>query len=59
MRVFDNYLGNWIQIIDNKNEITIEKYRFDTGIIEGTTDNLRRSTVLRTWTYRNRYCTGI
>ena len=39
MRVFDNYLGNWIQIIDNKNEITIEKYRFDTGIIEGTTDN--------------------
>ena len=39
MSVFDNILGNWIQIVDDNNTITIESYRFDTGVIEGTTDN--------------------
>ncbi len=39
MSVFENMLGNWIQIIDDQNDITIENYRYDTGIIEGTTAN--------------------
>ena len=39
MNVFKNLLGNWIQIIDDQNEITIENYGYDTGIIEGTTAN--------------------
>ena len=28
MSVFENMLGNWIQIIDDQNDITIENYRF-------------------------------
>lgn len=32
-------IGNWIQIVDDKNEITVADYDYSTGIIEGTTDN--------------------
>ncbi len=39
MSIFDNILGNWIQIIDEKNDLTIESYKYDTGVIEGTTGN--------------------
>lgn len=39
MSVFDNILGNWIQVVDNQNNITIEDYGYDTGVIEGTTKN--------------------
>ena len=39
MSIFENMLGNWIQIIDDQNDITIENYGYDTGIIEGTTAN--------------------
>ena len=39
MSVFKNILGNWIQIIDNENETTIENYGYDTGVIKGTTSN--------------------
>lgn len=39
MSIFDKIFGNWIQIIDDKNDITIENYGYDTGIIEGTTKN--------------------
>ena len=39
MGIFDGLLGNWIQIIDDQNEITIENYGYDTGVIEGTTGN--------------------
>lgn len=30
MSVFDNILGNWIQVVDNQNNITIEDYGYDT-----------------------------
>ena len=39
MNIFKNIIGNWIQIVDDQNEITIEDYGYDTGVIEGTTDN--------------------
>ena len=39
MSAFDNILGNWIQVVDNQNNITIEDYGYDTGVIEGTTKN--------------------
>ena len=39
MGIFDDLLGNWIQIIDDQNEITIENYAYDTGVIEGTAGN--------------------
>lgn len=39
MSIFDNILGNWIQVVDNKNNITVENYGFDTGVIKGTTEN--------------------
>ena len=34
-RMFDN----WIQVVDPQNSITIAHYGYDTGVIEGTTDN--------------------
>ena len=34
MSIFDNILGNWIQIIDEQNEITIENYSYATGVNE-------------------------
>lgn len=39
MSVFENLLVNQVQIIDDRNETTIENYGYDTGIIEGTTAN--------------------
>ena len=39
MGIFDNILGNWIQIIDEKNDLTIESYKYGPGVIEGTTGN--------------------
>ena len=39
MSIFDNMLGNWIQVVDNENNVTIEDYSYDTGVIEGTTKN--------------------
>lgn len=39
MTIFDNVFGNWIQIIDNKNNLTIEDYGYNTGVVDGTTDN--------------------
>ena len=39
MTIFDDVLGNWIQITVYQNEITIENYGYETGIIEGTTGN--------------------
>ena len=39
MDVFEKALGNWIQIIDGKSDITLDDYGYDTGVIEGTTGN--------------------
>ena len=39
MGIFDNYFGKWIKVLDYQNNITIENYGYDTGIIEGTTKN--------------------
>ena len=39
MGIFDDLIGNWIQIIDDQNKKTIEDYGYDTGVIEGTTGN--------------------
>ena len=39
MSIFDGILGNWIQIIDDQNEKSIENYGYNTGVIEGTTGN--------------------
>lgn len=39
MSVFENLIGNWIQIKDDYNNLTIENYGYDTGVIEGTTGN--------------------
>lgn len=39
MSVFDGILGDWIQIIDDKNETTIDNYAYNTGVIKGTTGN--------------------
>lgn len=39
MSVLNNILGNWIQVVDNQNNLTIEDYGYDTGVIEGTTYN--------------------
>ena len=39
MNELDGFIGNWIKIIDDKNEITIEDYGYEIGIIEGTTEN--------------------
>lgn len=36
---FEKALGNWIQVVDDKNTITLDDYGYDTGIIEGTTEN--------------------
>ena len=38
MSELEGVIGNWIKIIDYKNEITIEDYGYETGIIEGTTE---------------------
>lgn len=37
MGVFDSLIGNWIQIKDDCNNLTIEDYGYNTGVIEGTT----------------------
>lgn len=34
MNVFQKVLGNWIQIIDDQNTLTIENYDYNTGVIE-------------------------
>ena len=39
MSIFDELFGNWIQIIDDQNDVTIDDYGYDTGVIEGTTEN--------------------
>lgn len=39
MDVFDKIKNDWIQVVDDQNNITIENYGFNTGIIEGTTGN--------------------
>jgi len=39
MDTFKNIIGNWIQVVDDQNNLTIEDYGYDTGVIEGTTDN--------------------
>ena len=39
MGIFDNYFGKWIKVLDYQNNITIENYGYDTGIIEGNTKN--------------------
>lgn len=39
MGVFDEILGDWVQIVDDSNDKTIEDYSYDTGVIEGTTEN--------------------
>lgn len=39
MGIFDEILGNWIQVVDYKSDLTIEDYGYDTGIINGTTGN--------------------
>ena len=39
MSVFDGLIGNWIQIVDDQNDLTIEDYGYDTGVIDGTTKN--------------------
>ena len=36
---FEKALGNWIQVFDDKNTITLDDYGYDTGIIKGTTEN--------------------
>lgn len=37
MSVFDGLIGNWIQIKDDCNNLTMEDYGYDTGVVEGTT----------------------
>lgn len=39
MGVFDDLFGSWIQVVDDKNSLTIEDYSYETGVIEGTTGN--------------------
>lgn len=39
MGVFDGLIGNWIQIVDEYNSLTVENYAYNTGITEGTTGN--------------------
>ena len=39
MKTLKDLIGNWIKIVDSKNDITIESYDYSTGIIEGTTKN--------------------
>lgn len=39
MSDFDGLIGNWIQVVNAENNLTIENYNYDTGIIEGTTNN--------------------
>lgn len=41
MGVFDdlNLFGDWIQVVDEQNPLTIENYGYDTGVVEGTTGN--------------------
>ncbi len=39
MRVLEDVLGKWIQVVDEQCPITIENYGYDTGVIEGTTGN--------------------
>ncbi len=39
MNVFNDILGSWIQVVDDKSNYTIEDYGYDTGVIEGTTAN--------------------
>ena len=33
MSIFDDLLGNWIQKIDEQNEITIENYGYETQVL--------------------------
>ncbi len=37
MGVFDNLIGNWIQIDDEYSSLTIENYGYDTGVKDGET----------------------
>ena len=39
MNALDKVVGNWIQIRDYNTELSIDCYGYDTGVIEGTTDN--------------------
>ena len=39
MNVIKKNIDNWIQIVDNQNELTIENYGYDTGVVKGTTNN--------------------
>lgn len=39
MGVFENIIGNWIQIKDDYSSLTIENYGYDTGVKDGTTGN--------------------
>ena len=35
MGVFDdlNLFGDWIQVVDEQNPLTVENYRYDTGVV--------------------------
>lgn len=39
MGVFENLIGNWIQVKDEYTGLTIEKFGYETGVKEGTTGN--------------------
>ena len=39
MSIFDETLHEWVQVVDDKNDLTIEDYSYDTGIIGGSTEN--------------------
>ena len=39
MGIFDNYFGKWIKVVDSSCFLTIEDFNYNTGVIEGTTDN--------------------
>ena len=37
MNDLTSVVGNWIEVVDDQNNITIENYGYETGVIEGTT----------------------
>lgn len=39
MGAFENLIGNWIQVKDEYNSLTIEKFGYETGVKEGATGN--------------------
>lgn len=39
MNKFDSFLGNWIQVVDNQNNITIEDFSYATYVIREKTGN--------------------